>query len=279
MKINSILIIGASGRTGNHIIRELHNEEILLESIKKNNDNNNNDDEEDDNDNKREQPIVSRPKVFAFCRDPSKMPTDTQRLCDGIIRGNPRSTLDLRRGLTYSRADLVVVTVGDDEHDYHHGSPRTNMVRTKSAEALVPILSNKYFQKTRVIVISCLGAGDSSINVGFGKGKMLEWNLRHVLRDHSGQEAAFMNNSRLRDRTMIVRPTTLTENEATGNIIAFREDERCPTMRIDRKDLADWLILESILGCPKKKGGTNHFGSKPITITCAKNPSTATTSS
>jgi hypothetical protein len=90
---------------------------------------------------------------------------------------------------------------------------------------------------------------------------MIEFHLRHVLRDHDGQEAAIL--SAMKDRTMIVRPTGLTENESTGRTTMFDGNKKCPTMKTDRKDLTDWLVNNAMYG-----NATDHFGSKPIHITC-----------
>jgi hypothetical protein len=152
-----------------------------------------------------------------------------------------------------------VVSIGNGD------SVKKSDIRTESARTLVQVLNKPNYQHVRVLVVSSSGAGDSSIIVGFGIGKLIEFHLRHVLKDHGGQEAVFL--SAMKERTMIVRPTALTENKSTGKVITFGPKEKCPTTETDRKDLADWLIQEAI-GCDWSSG---RFGSKPITLTCVNN--------
>ena len=243
MNTKSILIIGASGRTGNYIIQQLNDNNVVPTN-------------------------TNKPKIFAFCRDPSKLDPTIINMCDGTIKGNARSSDDIERALIESQADLVLVSVGNGD------SVKKSDIRTQSAQALVKVLtknstSNKNntesttsFENVRVIVVSSSGAGGSKIKVGFGIGKFIEWHLRHILNDHNGQEAAFLG-SRMKNRTMIVRPTALTENEATGHVVTFGEKEKCPTLQTDRKDLADWLIREGMMS-------VDRFGSAPICLTCIK---------
>jgi hypothetical protein len=59
--------------------------------------------------------------------------------------------------------------------------------------------------------------------------------LKNVLKDHDGQEAFF----NVMDRTTIVCPTGLIENEPTEKIVLFGDEEKCPTAQPDRKGLAE----------------------------------------
>ena len=242
MNTKSILIIGASGRTGNYIIQQLNDTNVVRTN-------------------------TNKPKIYAFCRDPSKLHPTIMDMCDGTIKGNARSSDDLERALVESQADLVLVSVGNGD------SVKKSDIRTQSAQALVKVLTKNSgnthtenttsFENVRVIVVSSSGAGGSKIKVGFGIGKLIEWHLRHVLNDHNGQEAAFMGSRMMKNRTMIVRPTALTENEATGYVLTFGEKEKCPTLQTDRKDLADWLIREGMMSA-------DRYGSAPVCLTCIK---------
>ena len=66
----------------------------------------------------------------------------------------------------------------------------------------------------------------------------------------------------MQDRTLIVRPTNLTENKAVGSTTLFDGNKKAPSMEIDRKDLAEWVVHNAIFG------NEVAFGSKPINITC-----------
>jgi len=235
----SILVIGASGRSGVHLIHAI--------------------------DDYNSKPIAtSRPQISAFCRDPSKLDEDIKSKCTKIVQGNARNEADLKRALDESKADLVIMCIGNGD------STSKNDIRTASARALSNVLRNENKQEqssssyshVKAVVISSMGAGGSQIKIGFGMGRMIEFILRNALKDHDGQEAVFLSKG-MRHRTMIVRPTHLTEGESTGRVIMFGNNEKSPTTRTDRKDLADWTVKQMM-------DETNvHFGSPPVNITCA----------
>jgi putative NADH-flavin reductase len=228
MNPESILIVGSTGRTGMHIMQQ-------LAGFASNN----------------------KPKIFAFCRDAKKIDEKTRALCDGIIQGDARESKDLQRAVDEAKADIVIVAVGNGDN-----VQRTD-IRTASARALVHVLRKPFYKHVNVLVVSSIGAGGSRIIAGFGIGRMIEFHLRHVLEDHDGQEAIFLTAMKDRTTGMIVRPTALTENESTGRTTLFDGSKKCPTMKTDRKDLAEWLVNDALYG-----NAADQFGSKPIHITC-----------
>jgi hypothetical protein len=227
----AVLIIGASGRTGVNLVQQF---------------------------SKNQQTSESKPKLFAFCRSPSKLDSETKANCDGVIQGNARDPKDLKHALRVSKANLVVVSVGNSDNI------KKTDIRTASAKALVRVLEQPEFHGVHVLVVSSTGAGGNRIIVGFGIGRMIEFHLRHILKDHDGQEAAFLASDDVKGRTMIVRPTALAENKPTGNVAFFGDLEKPPTIETDRKDLTEWLVKEAIYG------SSGAFGMKPINITCVK---------
>ena len=62
---------------------------------------------------------------------------------------------------------------------------------------------------------------------------------------------------------MILRPTTLTENESTGKVVLFGDKDKSQTIQTDCMDLADWIVHEAICD-------GSYFGTTPINITCVK---------
>lgn len=225
----SVLIIGATGRTGSEVLNEWA----------------------------KYDEISSRPDLYAFCRDENKMDSDLIGKCKGVITGDACETKDLEHAMEVSKADFVVVCIGSE-------TLRTTEVRTDSAETLVEVLKKGDYEHVRVAVISSVGAGDSPVHIGMGKGTLMKLILRNPLKDHGGQEEALMS-SPLKDRTLIVRPAGLTDNKATGNVVEFNsEEETCPTTKTDRKDLAKWLVQEAVYG----KESESYFGAKPVTVTC-----------
>ena len=206
-KHQSILVIGASGRSGIEIMRYLSKH-------------------------------PSKPEVHAFCRDPNKLCYQGGHhiCCNTVVKGDARSAPDIESALSKTHAAIVIVSIGNGDD-----VSKTD-IRTASAVALVQVLTSKpEFSDVQVVVVSSTGAGTSSIKIGMGVGKLIEYHLRHILRDHSGQEAAF---AEIKDRTMIVRATALTDSKPTGNIKMFGDTAKSPTIHIDRADLAEWIVKQ-----------------------------------
>jgi len=218
----SILILGATGGTGLECIRQLAKH-------------------------------PSKPRIHAFCRSPSKLGND-QDLCQSVIQGDARQVNDLQQALEQTAANVVIVSVGNGE------SVAKSDIRTASAEALATVLKLPQYKHVRTIVVSSTGAGTSRIIVGMGIGKLISFHLRHVLKDHTGQEAAFYP---LRSRTTVVRATALTEDAPTGKLVQFGDTEKSPTIKTDRADLAAWIVQEVC-------GGTKPIGGRLVNVTGAK---------
>jgi len=204
MSSKSILIIGATGRTGLHCLRQLAEHS-------------------------------TRPSVHAFCRNADKLADEDKDLCASIVEGDARNSNDLRRALIATSANFVVVCVGGGD------SVAKDDVREASARALVDVLRRSNFSHVQVLVVSSVGAGKSKITVGMGIGKLISFHLRHVLKDHTNQENTFAS---IMYRTTIVRPSALTDNEPTGKLVTFQDTEKPPTIKTDRYDLATWVTRE-----------------------------------
>jgi putative NADH-flavin reductase len=200
----SVLVIGATGRTGLECIRHFANHQ-------------------------------TNPAVHAFCRDADKLNDKDEALCTSIIKGDARSPKDLKRALAATNADVVVLSIGNGD------SLKKTYIRTASAYAIVQVLKMPQHERVRIVVVSSTGAGKSRIIVGGGLGKLMSYRLRYILADHTGQEHAFCS---LRNRTTVVRATFLTDNKATGKLAYFQDGERSPTIKTDRADLAAWIVEE-----------------------------------
>jgi hypothetical protein len=90
---------------------------------------------------------------------------------------------------------------------------------------------------------------------------MIEYHLRHVFKDHDGQESAFLDNG-LADRVVIVRPTSLTDGKANGKIIEFDGAVKSPSINIDRGDVAVYVAMEACR--------SSFAGGKAVCITSQK---------
>jgi NAD(P)-dependent dehydrogenase (short-subunit alcohol dehydrogenase family) len=227
----SVLVIGATGRTGLECIRLFANHQ-------------------------------TNPAVHAFCRDVDHLndkdnALDTsvvQGFCTSIVLGDSRSPEDLERALAETRADVVVLSIENDD------SVKKGYCRTASAHAMVQVLEKPQFERVHIVVVSSVGAGNSRIIVGRGMGKLISLRLRHVLSDHTGQENAFNS---LRNRTTVVRATYLTDDEATGKLAYFQDREKPPTSKTNRADLAAWIVDEVC-------SGTKLVGGRVVNVTGIK---------
>uniref|UniRef100_A0A7S2EVM8 NAD(P)-binding domain-containing protein n=1 Tax=Trieres chinensis TaxID=1514140 RepID=A0A7S2EVM8_TRICV len=200
----SVLVLGATGRTGLEIVRQLAHHK-------------------------------NKPAVHAFCRNPKKLSSHDTTLCASVLSGDARSSEDLHRAVEETNADVVVVCVGNGD-----GTKKTD-IRTASAQALVDVLKKSPYHHVRVVVVSSNGARKSRIIVGMGIGKLISYHLRYVLADHTGQEAAFET---MNERTVVIRPTSLTDGKAKGKFVEFGDKEKPRTIKIDRSDVAAYAVEE-----------------------------------
>jgi putative NADH-flavin reductase len=219
-----ILIIGATGKTGLEVAHQLS-----------------------------EHP--SKPSIHALCRDIDKLEKATKVKFDTVTKGDASKADDIRAALLKSEANWIVVCIGQGMN-----LSKDNQIRTENAEATVEVLQQPEFKHVRVLVVSSTGAGKSRIIVGCGIGMMISYHLRHVLKDHTGQELAFQ---KIANRTTIVKPTSLVEKQPVGSLVSFGDDEKSPTSKTDVADLAAWIVNE-LCGTPTMPGGglVNVTGSK-----------------
>jgi uncharacterized protein YbjT (DUF2867 family) len=223
----SVLILGATGRTGHEIMKQLIAH-------------------------------PSRPQVHPFCRTPSKLSPEEVQHCTSIQKGDAREPGDLANALKNTKPTHVIVSLGDGD------SVAKTDLRTASAKALVTALDKTDGMKeVEVVVISSAGAGPSRIKIGLGVGICVGYYLRHVLADHTGQEAAFLE-SDLAERTWIVRASGLTNDKAKGKVVTFGDKEKPPTPHVDRADVA-FYVVDAI--CK----GDGHVGGRIENITTPKN--------
>lgn len=208
-KENSVLIIGATGKSGLAMARKLAKD--------------------------------SNVAVHAMARNPDKLAT-MSKLFESIVEGNAHSSSDVENALNETKANWVVISVGNGE------SVSQSDVRTSNAIATTSVLQKTAFSQVRVIVLSSVGAGLSKIIVGFGIGSLLAFHLRHVLADHNGQEEAF--GALGAKRRTIVRATNLTDDAPVGKLVTFGDTDRMPGSKTDRADRADW-ISDMIIGVKK----------------------------
>jgi putative NADH-flavin reductase len=200
----SVLVIGATGRTGLECIHHFANHQ-------------------------------AKPAVHAFCRDADDLDNKDKTLCTSIVQGDAFSPKDLERALAETRAEVVVLSIG------HCESVKKSYIRTASAQALTQVLKMPQFKRVRIIMVSNTGARKSRIIVCGGLGMLTSFRLRHVLANQTGQEHPLNS---LRNLTTVVRATPLTGKDSTGKLVFTQDREKPPTVKVDRADLAAWIVKE-----------------------------------
>ena len=219
----SVLIIGATGALGLQFLRHL-----------------------------AEEPAIH--SIHALCRNPSKLSSSDRALCDSVVTGNARDPKDVEKALVQSKANYVILATGNG------ADVGKSDTREKTGQALACVLHKVEFQNVKAIVVSSHGAADTKIKVGFGIGMLIAYHLRYVLADHTLQEKAFEG---LEDRTLIVRPTALSDDKGGKKVVAFDGAKKGPSINIDRSDVAVWVTKEI-----SKDEST--FQGRKISLTSAK---------
>ena len=224
----SILIIGATGSLGLQLLRHLTNTTEIQE-------------------------------VHVMARSPSKLDSSDRDLAASVEKGDARNAVDIEQALRSTQANYVLLATGNG-HDVSKSD-----TREATGRALATTLKQQEFHHVQAIIMSSHGASETKVIVGFGIGKLLSYYLRHVFRDHTNQEAQFADAS-LEKRTLVVRPTSLTDDKEIDNldaIVEFDGSKRGPSISVDRSDVAAWVTREI---------ATNPFiGGRKVCLTNAKN--------
>lgn len=203
-----VLIVGASGQLGIHLIRSAAKME-------------------------------TKPTVHAFVRDPTRLSESDHASCASVQVGDGRNSADIVKALQTTKASTVIIAIGEAS------IMKPTSTREQNATAVMEAVSaNAELASLRIVVVSSLGAGGTKIEMGFGRGAALTWMLRHVLKDHDQQEDVFLKGmpeeGGRRDHLLIVRATGLGVGKPTGETHLFQTKGK--TSKIDRADLADWIM-------------------------------------
>ena len=224
MSVSTVLVIGASGRMGNELIRSADKE--FKENV----------------------------HIHAFVRDAAKLSDELKGKCASVVVGDATSRGDVQKALDETGADTVILAIGAGD------STAKTDIRERTAEVLMEVVP----EGVKVAAVSSLGAGGSKIKAGFGIGMLLSFYLRHVIHDHNGQEASLKNKfgGKADEQLLIVRPTNLTENKAKGldHIVEVGIDEKLPGSYIDRADVAKWILTRVTKSVDGEAGQGAKFG-------------------
>lgn len=206
---NSILIIGATSRTGMECIHQL-----------------------------AEHP--SKPIIHAFCENPSDLDENVTKQCASILEGSVRHAIDIEEALEETGANWVVFC-GDASDDNALNRPQKNL-KTVSATNIARVLNQPAYQSVRVLVVSRIGRGTSHVKLGL-RGSINQMKGRQVLLDYAGQELALRP---IWNRTTVVRTTQLTDSLTSSGrrIVELCDNDRLPTLNTERADLAACIVDE-----------------------------------
>lgn len=171
--------------------------------------------------------------VHAFCRTPSKLSAQDKQLCTSVLTGNARNQQDVEKAMRESKANYVILATGNG------ADLKKSDTREKTGQALAMVMAKSEFKHVMTIVVSSHGAADTKIIVGMGIGWMIAKHLKFVLADHTEQEKAFAN---VMDRTLIVRPTALSDDKGGSKIVEFDGTVKGPSINIDRSDVAAYVV-------------------------------------
>jgi len=206
----SVLIIGATGALGLQLLRHLAEESNVED-------------------------------VHVMARDPTKLASADLALTASVQKGDAREVEDIEQALHNTEANYVILSTGNGL------DTSKSDTRESTGRALANALLKPEFSHVQCIVMSSHGAAETKIIVGLGIGKLVEYHLRHVLKDHTKQESQFDANPSLQKRTLIVRPTSLTDNKpakSLDSVVEFDGAKKSPTINVDRSDIAAWVARE-----------------------------------
>lgn len=186
----------------------------------------------------------SQPKVHLFCQKSAQLHAEHRKSCTSVFHGDSSRATDILEALQETEATIVVLSLDTGDQD----AATKSEILTDIAWSVVSALKMPGMSHVRTIVLSSFGAGTSRIKIGrLGYGRLITHRRRNSLKDHTGAELAFLTNA-LDDRTVIIRTTDLTDDKPTGKVVEFGDDEKAPTFRIDRRDVAMYVTKEIFNG-------------------------------
>ncbi|KAI0560091.1 NAD(P)H-binding protein [Gracilaria domingensis] len=180
----------------------------------------------------------STPQVHAFVRNPDSLSDSVRSQCASVQKGDALQVDDVHNALVASNTSHLIVAIGIP----NDLSPTS--LRTDSAKSITEAI-DKCGRDVKVVVVSSLGAGGTKIQIGFGFGMIAGAMLRNVLKDHDGQEECFNKSfENKKNSLLIVRPVNLTEGQGGANTQLFDGHKRTPSSKLDREDLAKWIVQQ-----------------------------------
>jgi hypothetical protein len=210
----SILVLGASSRTGIECIEQLSQH-------------------------------PSKPYIHAFYEEDMPVLDDEHmKLCDTIMEGSMRHAIDIEEALITTGAEWIVLCNNSSDNKNQKSRPKDHS--TVSAKNIVHVLEQKQFASVRVLIISRIEAVTTKRTLLSVRCKLLAMKSRPVLQDLAGQEKQMHS---IWDRTTIVRTSRLADspNNSTRRLIEMSDDEAVKSLNCsftERVDLASYIVEE-----------------------------------
>lgn len=202
-KIMKILVLGATGRTGKHVVDEAlrKGHELVC--------------------------LVRRPEAI---RQRHKQLT--------VLQGSPERIADLEKALQDCEAVLSVLNISRNS-DFPWSRLRTPKTLLSEVMTNLIKLSNQHAIR-RVVVCSAWGVSDTKRFLPSWFVWLIEHsNVGFAYRDHERQEEILMKSSL---PWTIVRPTGLTNSKRNQNVIQSYNNDPKPNFTISRRSVAKYLV-------------------------------------
>ena len=169
--------------------------------------------------------------VTALLRDPARLSLEDERLRK--FRGDALDSEDVARAVAGQDAVCSCVGVG--------GLTRQPVsLFSRGARNLLAALESA--PRTRLVVVTGIGAGDSRGRGGFFYDKIFQPLLLKTIYEDKDREEALIEASNA--NWLIVRPGLLTNGPRTGKYRVITDAEASVGGRISRADVADFILNE-----------------------------------
>jgi hypothetical protein len=178
------------------------------------------------------------PEIHLLISESSKLCQEHRMLCASVYIGDARRATDVLEALRSTEANIVILS--SDDQDI------VDQFRDRRSWAVVSSMKMPGMEHIRAVVLSSNDVGplgSSLANVRMGISRLIKRQRNLKVKDRNSHELAFVK-CRLQHRTVIVRATSLTDDEASGEILEFGDRERSPSLRIARDDVARYITRE-----------------------------------
>jgi putative NADH-flavin reductase len=201
--IRKILLFGATGRTGKHVLREA---------------------------------VDKGYEVVALVRSPDKI-TATSPMIQ-VIKGTPEAQSDVERA--FDGCDAVVSALNNNRASDSPWAKPLNQPFLMRDSVQNALNSMRTHHKRRIVIVTAMGAGDSSPDLSWLMRLSIEkTNIAVTYRDHDAQEGLLRNSDT--DWT-IVRPMALSNRDVVKKLIVSYGNSPKPAFFISRKHVATFVV-------------------------------------